>query len=93
LHVVPAVDDVMRRFITEWMVNRNGVDACNQPFHDAFHARFGGRRTSKWWGATPVAKAMLLLRAMHREGLLARARIRLDGQPGFPKWVYHYSLP
>ena len=71
------------------------VSVLDGDFHDAFHARFGGARKWKAWGASPVPSAMATLRRLYDRRLLRRARTGLRGgewQHGFPKWVWEYML-
>ena len=83
-----------RQFVIEYLRRNFEADACNQEFHDEFHALFGGARHETYWGAQTVYKAQRLLKAMADDGTLERYPVGLGGnwQPGFPRWVYGYTL-
>lgn len=79
----------------EYLAHNRSVSVLDANFHEDFHARFGGARKLKHWGAQPVAAAMTLLRRLFDRRLLRRARVGLRGgewQPGFPRWVWEYRL-
>jgi hypothetical protein len=84
--------------MNEWIVNyirvNGGVSATDELFHEAFFQQFGGSRKLTMWGAQPVSKAMLRLKALVDLGVLVRSKIGLGGnwQPGFPKWNYVYFI-
>lgn len=81
-------------FIAGYLEKHGGTDALDQDFHDQFTQRFGGRQKDVNWGAATNAKAMRWLKYFYDEGTLDRGRIGLgiNWQPGFPKWVYVYTL-
>lgn len=82
----------------QWVVNylRQNIEASclDQKFHEEFFNKFGGSRKEKYWGAQPVTSAMLILRALERDGTLEVRNITLgrSWQPGFPRRVRSYSL-
>ncbi len=81
----------------DWIISylRKNLEASvtNAPFHDEFHAKFGGTRQEYLYGASPVPAAQRLLSKMHKRGILERTRVGLPNwKPGFPKWVYSYRL-
>lgn len=79
-------------FILDWIAKHGKADACDQAFHDAFYAKFGGARPAYTFGAMPVQKAQRLLASLEKQGVLNRWIIRLEApEPGFPKWVYAYT--
>jgi len=84
----------MRKFIIWWIETYDPVCATDTPFHEAFFARFGGKRKEANWGAQTVNKAMRLLKKMYDEGELSRVVVGIGGrgnwQPGFPRWNYVY---
>lgn len=82
-------------WIIDWLDLNTSADVVNEVFHDAYHAAFPEYvRHEKLWGAQPVTQAMRDLAAFERNGILERRRIGLgDGLgPGFPKWVWSYTL-
>jgi hypothetical protein len=85
---------VMRNWIMGYIRENGPVCATDQPFHEAFHERFGGARKETMWGAEPVTKAMRTLKKMSDDGTLKRGRVGLGGnwQPGFPRWNYVYYI-
>jgi hypothetical protein len=87
----PAEHD---QWVMEWFTKGNIEASCvNQPFHEAFWLKFGGARTEKMFGASPVQAAMASLKRLAEQGRLRRRRIGLSGhEAGFPKWVWTYSL-
>lgn len=84
----------IRLFIVQYLKENTGVDVLDSVFHDEFYARFGGKRKEYAIGSQPVAKAQRWLSKMYREGQLDRGVIPLSSsaQPGFPNWVYGYTL-
>lgn len=72
------------------------ADSLNEHFHEAYHLAFPEYiRKETAWGAQPVAQAMRDMADLAGDGILTRGRIGLGGgnwQPGFPKWVWSYSL-
>lgn len=89
-----ARDAKAQAFIEEYLRRESYVDALDQAFHEQFTARFGGKRNEVNWGAETNALAMLMLKRMYDMGMLERDVVTLDTgwQPGFPRWVYGYSL-
>jgi hypothetical protein len=69
------------------------VDALNSPFMDAYIDKF---QMAHFWhviGAPLCPDAGKQLLILYRRRLLSRFRIGIDcWQPGFPKWVWVYSL-
>ena len=83
------------RWILDWMKQYYCADAVNQDFHKAYHQRFPEyARKETYWGAQPVAQAQRDLARMAQAGILERGPVSLGAnwQPGFPKWVWSYSL-
>lgn len=89
-----TVED-QEKFVLEFVDKHGSLDVCNGDFHDAYHARFGGKRIHYRFGAQPVPEAMARVKALYQRGVLSRAVISLgyNWQPGFPKWVYSYFRP
>jgi len=83
------------QWIIEWLKERpfEGIDACDEFFHEAFWQRFGGARAQTHFGAQRVYKAQRLLAQMYRAGKLRRFVSSLEGMgAGWPRWVYVYTL-
>lgn len=87
-------DAKAQEFIIDYLSNEKYVDALDQAFHAQFTAKFGGKCHEAYWGAETNQLAMSLLKSMYDAGELERAVTTLDTgwQPGFPRWVYGYSL-
>lgn len=80
-------------FIRNYLEEHHSADSLNQEFHDLFTAKFGGKQTFKMWGAMPNRLAMSWLKNLYNQGILERYTITIpDAEPGFPKWVYSYTL-
>lgn len=84
-------------WIMNWLKESYNLsaDSVNQSFHEAYHEKFPQFSFQpKCWGAQPVRQAMIDLSAMYNDGLIQRDIIPLGGnwQPGFPKWVWSYTL-
>jgi hypothetical protein len=94
----PKADKAVRQaFILDWFKADSQnycTDSCNKGFHDAYNERFPGYPVEvKLWGASPVRQAMVDLKEMADDGVLERQRIGMSNwQPGFPKWVWSYTL-
>ena len=84
----------MQKFITDWISKNVAVSVVDEPFHEAFHKEFGGKRRVTLYGAQPVAAATRLLKSLYDQGILKRSTVGLPkGSEGFPPWVYCYELP
>lgn len=85
-----------RKWIVEYITvhEPHGVDVLNSDFVDAYTAATGAKFRVMMWGANRCAQLGNDLLTMTRLGVLKRCRIGLAGnwQPGFPKWVWSYSL-
>jgi hypothetical protein len=71
------------------------VDILNSDFVDDYIAKFDAGYRPVNWGAHHCPQLGRDLSAMYNLGMLKRSRIGLtDGawQPGFPKWVYTYTV-
>lgn len=79
-----------------WLSNKNNVsDEVREGMLISRTKRFPEyARKETVWGAQPVAQAQRDLACMAQAGILDRGRIGLNTnwQPGFPKWVWGYSL-
>lgn len=87
--------DEQINWIISYLKNNLTASSVDQAFHNDFFCLFGGKRKETLWGAQPVNRAMIKLRFLFDIGVLERNRIGLSGgawAPGFPKWVYVYSL-
>jgi len=82
----------------QWIIENipeHGVDILCTDFVDKFIDRFKPVFREVNWGAYKCPTLNRLLRSMYKKGILKRGIIGLDKgswQPGFPKWVYVYSL-
>lgn len=83
-----------KEWIINWLQTNLEASSMNTQFHEDFHAKFGGARKERIWGAQPVRSAMSLLSEMAKDGILEVRRVGLQNwQPGFPKHCLCYSLP
>jgi len=84
----------IRKFIITYLEENFSADATDEKFHTEFYERFGGKRKQTYWGAQTVYKAQKWLKKLYDEGTLDRGVINLGAnwQPGFPRWVYGYTL-
>lgn len=90
-----SMRDKAEDFILEWLKKSPvGVDILNSDFIDAFVAETGAKEHIMMWGANKCPYAAKTLNRMASEGLLTRRIIGIGSNwyPGFPKWVYTYSL-
>jgi hypothetical protein len=82
-------------WIIKWLQAHTSANSCDSEFHDAYTIAFP-RYTRKLtsWGAQPVGQAMRDLARLHNAGIIERHSIALGlaWQPGFPRWVWSYSL-
>ncbi len=88
-----------RAEIDDWVIDYlmqskyASASVVDQPFHDKFYAKFGGKRTETNYGAQPVHKAMSCLTRLYKAGILKRSRVSIDWRlEGFPPWVYSYQM-
>lgn len=86
-----------RKWLAEYIRDnypRAGVDILDRDFVDTYEAATGAQVQVKMWGANGCPQLAADLLAMKRLGQLKRHRTGLGGnwQPGFPKWVWSYSL-
>ena len=81
-------------FIRDYLNKNVGVDAVDTEFHEQWFRTFGGKRKETNWGCQISYDAMRCIKNMYNQGILIRGIITLGNnwQPGFPKWVYSYSL-
>jgi len=68
------------------------VNALNGPAHDAFAAEFKAPLKIQIVGPNYCPRLMLRVRSLHKGGWLERFTIGISNGPGWPKWVYTYSL-
>ena len=81
----------------QWIINNippHGTDILDSEFVDAFIERFHPPFRPVNWGAHKCSTLGRLLSSMYKKGILDRSRISLGitWQPGWPKWVYAYSV-
>lgn len=83
-----------RKFVLEYLEKNFTTNVCDQEFHEKWYSNFGGKRKETQWGAEPVYQAQRFLELLYKEGSLNRGVVSLGAnwQPGFPKWVYGYTL-
>lgn len=84
----------IRDFILTYLKENFCTDATDEKFHTQFYKLFGGARKETYWGAQQVYNAQRWLKLLYDEGTLDRYIIPLGSnwQPGFPRWVYGYTL-
>ncbi len=86
---------IREAWILDYLREHMNADSVNQDFHEKYHVQFPEfKQHETFFGSQPVAQAMRDLRRMADDGLVVVSRIPLGAnwQPGFPKWVYSYSL-
>lgn len=83
-----------QRFIIDYLLANYSTDACDQLFHEKWTEQFGGKAKPVNWGASMSYSAQRWLKKLYDEGTLNRGIVTLGAnwQPGFPKWVYGYTL-
>ncbi|KKN66070.1 hypothetical protein LCGC14_0475480 [marine sediment metagenome] len=71
-----------------------GVDILNSDFVDLYIAAFNPVYRLTNWGAYKCPQLGKLLSQMFKKNILERGTISLgiNWEPGFPKWVYSYSI-
>lgn len=86
--------DEIRAFVIEYLNKNFCTDALDQKFHNDFFGRFGGKWQATGFGSQPVFSAQRWLKRFYDAGVLDRDIVPLGSatQPGFPKWVYSYTL-
>lgn len=83
-----------QEWIIQYIKNSNGVDVLNSEFVDAYVEHTGAAVDVMMWGANRCKMIGRDLSELNNSGKLSRFRIGISNwQPGFPKWVYSYSLP
>lgn len=84
-----------RAFILEYLAqNPPAVTVVDQEFVDAYVAATRAKSMTHIIGAPSCAMLGEDLRRLHREGDLERRRVGLSGMgPGWPTWVWSYTLP
>lgn len=72
----------------------SGVDILDSAFVDDYAAFTGAALKYTLWGANHCPLLSTDLSTMWKCGILNRGRIGLGGnwQPGFPTWVFSYTL-
>ncbi len=81
---------IIDKWITEYIKQNYCVSATDQPFHEAFFAKFGGKRNDTF-GVQTVYKAQRRLKKLWDDGILERHRNSFSSAE-FPRWVYVYKL-
>lgn len=81
----------------QWLIDNIpecGVDILHADFVDKFIDRFKPAFHAVNWGAYKCPSLNRLLARMYKKSILRRSIIGLglNWQPGFPKWVYVYSV-
>lgn len=82
----------MDEWIVEYIRQNYQVSAADQPFHEAFFAKFGGKRKETCSGTRIVYKAQRRLKKLWEKDTLERHRHRLNMGAEFPRWVYMYRI-
>ena len=87
----------LKDFSIEYLMDKScvGVSVLDSDFHDKVAEKFPKlKRELKMWGCQPVPAAMKALKELYKDYRISRGRIGLGAnwQPGFPKWVYTYSI-
>ncbi len=80
----------MDNWIVEYIRQNYQVSATDQPFHEAFFAKFGGKRKETCSGARIVYKAQRRLKKLWEEGSLDRHIHNTCAL--FPRWIYVYRV-
>jgi hypothetical protein len=88
-----TLDDKLER-VEEYLSKiDNRVDIGNSPFVDAYIKKFSPKHYIQPFGANKCPEIGRVLKAGYDRLLLNRARVGLSKmEPGFPKWVYTYTL-
>lgn len=84
-----------RRWLLETINSEKSVDVLNSGFVFDYANFTGAKITVPFWGAGWCQLLSSDLRRMFKGRLLRRRTVGLSSgawQPGFPKWVYSYSL-
>jgi len=86
--------DAQRTWIVSYLERETEVSAVRANFHAAFATRFDCAVRPSAVGASVCRAAMSRLAQLASTGVLTRQRMPLGTawQPGFPRWVYCYSL-
>lgn len=84
----------MREWVIAQLKEHKYVDVLNAAFVESFIRAFDPDWTPTMWGAHKCPALGRLLANMARDGVLKRFASGLgpNWQPGFPRWVYVYSL-
>lgn len=87
--------DQRETWILRAVRDRRFVDVLNADFVSEYAAHTGATMRHSTWGAGWCGLLSADLRKMHKKKILRRTAYGLSGgawQPGFPKWVYSYSV-
>ena len=82
----------MDKWIVEYIRRNYQVSATDQPLHEAFFAKFGGKRKEIYLGAQVVYKSQRKLKKLWEKDALERHRHKLGMGIEFPRWVYVYRI-
>lgn len=86
----------LEEFIIEYLFHSDsGVSVLDSDFHDKVHEEFPHFKQKIYiFGACPVQAAMRCLQRLYKDHRLERGSVSLgmNWQPGFPKWVYVYTI-
>lgn len=72
-----------------------GFDILHAEFVEEFITEVKCKFRATWWGAPKCKYLYTTLKRMTDAGVLKRTRCGLphgNWQPGFPKWVFHYTM-
>lgn len=80
------------QFILDYLARHNLTDVLDAPFVDAYVQATGAATAERLIGAPQCLTLSRDLASLHRRGLLTRQSASVGGGPGWPTWVYVYSL-
>jgi len=82
-----------QKFILDYLNKNARADILNADFIDKFIEATGSKYVFQPWGAHTCRYAGVMLSDLYRAGKISRVKIGINNwQPGFPKWVYVYTL-
>jgi len=86
--------DFRYQWIAEWIKREGQADVLNSEFVDCYINAVEARFRPTYWGAHKCPALGSDLAHMAKCGALDRFRVGLGAnwQPGFPRWVWSYSL-
>ena len=85
--------DEIQRFVTNYVLEHFCADCLNQEFVTLMIEKFNFEFVPQVFGSHMCPKISQVLSKLYKNGVLERRRVGISEGPGFPKWVYSYSLP